>query len=92
MFASAMLLLAAGPLSAQPVPSAVIADPPRDVDHPARNRQLLVPSEGVGMNALFLLAAGEGPRPTLLLLHGLPGNEQNLRSWHRRSVVPGGTC
>jgi pimeloyl-ACP methyl ester carboxylesterase len=30
------------------------------------------------MNALFFLAAGSGPKPTLLLLHGLPGNEQNL--------------
>ena len=73
-----MLLLAAAPLFAQAVPSAVIADPPRDVAHPARNQQLLVPSDGMGMNALFLLAAGEGPKPTLILLHGLPGNEQNL--------------
>jgi pimeloyl-ACP methyl ester carboxylesterase len=30
------------------------------------------------MNALLFLAAGSGPKPTLLLLHGLPGNEQNL--------------
>ena len=30
------------------------------------------------MNALFFLAAGEGPKPTMLLLHGLPGNERNL--------------
>jgi pimeloyl-ACP methyl ester carboxylesterase len=35
-------------------------------------------SAGDGMNALFMLAAGAGPKPTLLLLHGLPGNEQNL--------------
>jgi pimeloyl-ACP methyl ester carboxylesterase len=39
---------------------------------------VLIPSGGVGMNALFLLAAGESAKPTLLLLHGLPGNEQNL--------------
>ena len=61
-----------------PVPRAVVADPVRDAKHPAANRQVLVPSGGVGMNALFLLAAGDGPKPTLLLLHGLPGNEQNL--------------
>ena len=30
------------------------------------------------MNALFLLAAGEGPKPTMILLHGLPGNERNM--------------
>jgi dienelactone hydrolase len=61
-----------------PVPRAVVADPARDARHPAANRQVLIPSGGVGMNALFLLAAGDGPKPTLLLLHSLPGNEQNL--------------
>lgn len=30
------------------------------------------------MNALFFLAAGEGLKPTMLLMHGLPGNERNL--------------
>lgn len=30
------------------------------------------------MNAVFFLAAGEGPKPTVLLMHGLPGNERNL--------------
>jgi pimeloyl-ACP methyl ester carboxylesterase len=61
-----------------PVPRAVVADPARDAKHPAANRQLLIPSGGVGMNALLLRASGDGPKPTLLLLHGLPGNEQNL--------------
>jgi pimeloyl-ACP methyl ester carboxylesterase len=58
--------------------AAMLEDPDRDSAHPARNRQLLVPSHGVGLNALFLLAAGDKPKPTMLLLHGLPGNEQNL--------------
>lgn len=53
-------------------------DPPRHATHPARNQQVLVPSGGVGMNGVLMLAAGEGARPTMLLLHGLPGNEQNL--------------
>ena len=73
--------LAAAPTKASvkpAVPRAVIADPPRDAAHPARNRQVLILSHGDGMNALFLLAAGAGPKPTLVLLHGLPGNEQNL--------------
>ncbi|MFL6633309.1 MAG: alpha/beta hydrolase family protein [Massilia sp.] len=57
---------------------AAAADPPRDAAHPARNRQVLILSHGEGMNALFMLAAGAGPKPTMVLLHGLPGNEQNL--------------
>ncbi len=81
------LALALGALSAPavaadahsgPVAAAVTADPPRNEAHPARNRQLLIPSQGHGMNALFFLASGEGAKPTLLLLHGLPGNERNL--------------
>jgi pimeloyl-ACP methyl ester carboxylesterase len=60
------------------VPRTVVADPPRDAAHPARNRQVLILSHGDGMNALFMLAAGAGPKPTMVLLHGLPGNEQNL--------------
>lgn len=61
-----------------PVPAAVVADPPRDVAHPARNQQLLILSHGVGMNALLFHAAGAGPKPLVVLLHGLPGNERNL--------------
>lgn len=53
-------------------------DPVPNATHPARNQQVLVPSWGVGMNAVFLLASGQERRPTLVLLHGLPGNEQNL--------------
>lgn len=60
------------------LPQAVVADPVRNAKHPAANRQLLIPSGGVGMNALLMLASGSGPKPTLVLLHGLPGNEQNL--------------
>jgi pimeloyl-ACP methyl ester carboxylesterase len=65
---------------------AAMTDPPRHPTHPAANRQLVIPSgparpelgRPAEMNALFFLAAGEGPRPTMLLLHGLPGNERNL--------------
>ncbi|PSJ38875.1 alpha/beta hydrolase [Allosphingosinicella deserti] len=57
---------------------AATVDPPRDAAHPAANRQLVIASRGSEMNALFLLASGAGPKPTMLLLHGLPGNERNL--------------
>ena len=30
------------------------------------------------MNALLFAASGAGPKPTLILMHGLPGNERNL--------------
>jgi pimeloyl-ACP methyl ester carboxylesterase len=76
--ASTLCLATLSHAAAPVVPRAVIADPAPDVKHPAVNRQVLILSHGDGMNALFLLAAGPGPKPTLLLLHGLPGNEQNL--------------
>jgi pimeloyl-ACP methyl ester carboxylesterase len=62
----------------QTIPSVVISDPAPDTVHPPRSAQVLVPSHGLGMNGLFYLAGGAGPHPTLVLLHGLPGNEQNL--------------
>jgi uncharacterized protein len=62
----------------QAIPSAVIRDPAPDPVHPPYSSQVLISSHGSGMNALFYLAGGAGPHPTLVLLHGLPGNEQNL--------------
>jgi len=60
------------------VPAAVTTDPPRDPDHPAGWSQLVIPSHGSELNALIYKAAGAGPHPTVILLHGFPGNEQNL--------------
>ena len=37
-----------------------------------------IPSHGFNLNALLYSAAGAGPHPTVLLLHRLPSNEQNL--------------
>jgi len=62
----------------KPIPPSVISDPAPDPVHPPRSAQVLVPSHGMGMNALFYLAAGAGLHPTMVLLHGFPGNEQNL--------------
>ena len=58
--------------------SAVIADPPVDAAHPAAQVAFVLPVKDGAMNAVMLLASGAGPHPTLLLLHGFPGNEQNL--------------
>jgi len=63
--------------AAAPV-SPAIQDAPIDQDAPAGMTAFVLESEGAGMNALMYPAAGEGPHPTLLLLHGFPGNEQNL--------------
>jgi diadenosine tetraphosphate (Ap4A) HIT family hydrolase/acetyl esterase/lipase len=62
----------------QPVPRAVIADPVRDPKHPADMTAFTLPTGGVTVNALMYLASGEQPHPTLLFLHGFPGNETNI--------------
>jgi uncharacterized protein len=59
-------------------PAAVTTDPAPDKAHPAGFVELTVPSHGARMNGIFYLAAGEGDHPTVILLHGFPGNEQNL--------------
>lgn len=58
--------------------NSAIADPPADAAHPAGIQAFVLPSHGAGMNAVMYTASGAGPHPTLLLLHGFPGNEQNL--------------
>jgi diadenosine tetraphosphate (Ap4A) HIT family hydrolase len=61
------------------VPSkAVISDPPADAAVPASMVALQLPSQGAMLNAVLYLASGAGPHPTMVLLHGFPGNEQNL--------------
>lgn len=72
------VLLWASAAIAEPVPQAVIADPPADAAAPAAMAAFVLPSGDGAMNAVFYLAAGSSPHPTLLLLHGFPGNEQNL--------------
>ena len=47
-------------------------------EYPPAMVELTIPSHGSRMPALAYLAAGLGPHPTVLLLHGYPGNEKNL--------------
>ena len=72
------LLFSALSFAAMPSRDPAVTDPAPDAAHPTANKQVLIPSAGAGMNGLFLLASGEGPKPTVVLLHGLPGNERNL--------------
>lgn len=37
-----------------------------------------LPSNGTKLNAFVYIAAGAGPHPAVILLHGFPGNERNL--------------
>ncbi len=37
-----------------------------------------IPSHGTLLNGFIYEAAGQGPHPVVLLLHGFPGNEKNL--------------
>jgi acetyl esterase/lipase len=45
---------------------------------PASTVQMLLPSHGSTLLGIFYLAAGAGPHPTAIVLHGFPGFEQNL--------------
>jgi pimeloyl-ACP methyl ester carboxylesterase len=72
------LLLAGSSLAAQSAPKAIWSDLPHDKQHPARMEVLHVPSGGVKINGIALVAAGAGVHPTFVFYHGLPGNEKNL--------------
>lgn len=68
---------AAAPLAAQQT-GPVVTDPAPDAAFPAGQDAFVLPVGRGAMNALIYTAGGTGPHPTLLLLHGFPGNEQNL--------------
>ncbi|MBS0362757.1 MAG: alpha/beta hydrolase [Proteobacteria bacterium] len=87
----AVTLLLAGAAEAKPaghaapaatskdIPAAVFTDPPADKAHPPRMEVLHIPTAGgLEINGVAYLAGGAGAHPTLVLLHGLPGNEKNL--------------
>ena len=79
LFATALLALAT-PAAAReaPVHPAVTTDPAPDPAYPAGMSAFVIPSGDGALNAVLYTAAGSGLHPTLLLLHGFPGNEQNL--------------
>ncbi|MFT5136946.1 MAG: pimeloyl-ACP methyl ester carboxylesterase [Arenicella sp.] len=47
-------------------------------EYPASVSELKIVSHTKRMPGIAYLAAGQGPHPTVLLLHGYPGNEKNL--------------
>jgi pimeloyl-ACP methyl ester carboxylesterase len=78
--AAAALLYASSSLAvrAQQLPSAITSDPTPDKANPATMETFQIPSHGAKLNALAYVAAGAGPHPVVILLHGFPGNEKNL--------------
>jgi pimeloyl-ACP methyl ester carboxylesterase len=79
--AAAIVLLMGSAATAAPaadLPAAIYTDPAPDAAHPARMAVLHIPSHGLIINGIAYLAAGPGPHPTVVICHGLPGNEKNL--------------
>jgi uncharacterized protein len=73
-----LALILCAPAVAQQIPEAITTDPPRDKDFPAAMEAPDILSHGSRLNAVFYLASGAGPHPVVLLMHGFPGNEQNM--------------
>ena len=73
----ASALLAATQVSA-PVPRSIFTDPVHDSINPARSEVLHIPTAGTQINGLAYIAQGAKRHPTVILMHGLPGNEKNL--------------
>jgi pimeloyl-ACP methyl ester carboxylesterase len=71
-------LFPAAAASGQAVPPAIFTDAPADAAHPAKATVLRIPIHGVLINGIVFQPSGSGPHPTLVLCHGLPGNEKNL--------------
>lgn len=77
---AAALLALPLPALAQPanIPAAIYTDPPADKAFPAAMEVVHIPTGGVEINGIVYVAAGPGPHPTVILCHGLPGNEKSL--------------
>ncbi len=59
--------------------SPISTDPTNyDSDYPPGMKSLCVPSHDADLLGVLYTAAGPGPHPALILLHGFPGTERNL--------------
>lgn len=76
--ALAVLPLPMAHAQTQDIPAAIYTDPTADKMHPAAMEVVPIPSGKVAINGVIYIAAGLGPHPTVILCHGLPGNEKNL--------------
>jgi len=73
------LLFTNGPvLAAEPLFNPVSMEPERNIEFPPGIEELTFESQGHRLTGLIYIANGPGPHPTVVLLHGFPGNEKNL--------------
>jgi pimeloyl-ACP methyl ester carboxylesterase len=72
------LLTTCRPLGAQPPARAAHVGLAVEPTNRASMQTFQIPSHGALLNALVYVAAGPGPHPAVILLHGFPGNERNL--------------
>jgi pimeloyl-ACP methyl ester carboxylesterase len=73
-----VLAAASSTALAQSVPAAIYTDPPADAAHPAKMTVVHIPTHGLLINGLVYQPSGAGLHPTVVICHGLPGNEKNL--------------
>jgi pimeloyl-ACP methyl ester carboxylesterase len=73
-----LLLLTAGTAQAADDTGPLTTDPQADAMFPPSVEELTIEFEGKRLSGFLYLANGFGPHPTVVLLHGLPGNEKNL--------------
>jgi dienelactone hydrolase len=52
--------------------------PQPNSQYPATVTEFPILSNGSRMPGFMYIAEGPGPHPTVVLLHGIPGNEKNL--------------
>jgi pimeloyl-ACP methyl ester carboxylesterase len=73
-----LLVFSQGAALAQSIPLAIFTDPPPDKAHPAKMTVVHIPTHGLLINGVVYQASGAGLHPTIVICHGLPGNEKNL--------------
>ncbi len=57
----------------------ITTDPaPVDWEHPPAIATVVINSHGDNMNGIVYISQGAGPHPTVVMLHGYPGDEKNL--------------
>ena len=72
------IILSTSGLAAQPNFDPISMEPERNIEFPAAIQELTFESHGHRLTGLIYMANGPGPHPTVVLLHGFPGNEKNL--------------
>jgi len=58
--------------------ASIIVNAKSSGEYPPSTTELTINSYGNRMTGFIYIAEGKGPHPTVLLLHGYPGNEKNL--------------